>query len=170
MNIPTPQGMRALGHSLGEALPAAGAGALVIGFEGELGAGKTTLVGGMLNALGVAGPVRSPTYTLVEPYEIAGRQLYHLDLYRLADPSEVEGLGVRDLLGPEAVLLIEWPSRGEGWLPLADLKVEIEYLPAGSSGGTGAAPDAAPGRVLTLRAGSSTGEQLVERLLAAMSQ
>jgi len=103
------------GVALAEALPAAD---MVIYLQGELGAGKTTLVRGVLRALGHRGRVPSPTYTLVEPYELPGRLLQHLDLYRIADSSELSYLGVRDLTG---TLFIEWPERGEGRLPAADL-------------------------------------------------
>lgn len=156
LNIATPEEMRAVGHALGHALIGTGEDALVIAVEGELGAGKTTLVSGVLRAAGIAGPVRSPTYTLIEPYESSGRLIYHLDLYRLADPGEVEALGVRDLLTSSAVLLIEWPSRGRGRLPAADLSVEIQYS---------AAPSA--GRLLTLLAGSAAGDKLVQLIVAA---
>jgi len=193
------QEMHALGSALGNALRCTlpRAGALVVGFEGELGAGKTTLVQGVLNALGVTGVIRSPTYTLIEAYEAAGRRLYHLDLYRLAGADEVEALGLRDLLEDTAVLLIEWPARGAGFLPSADLEIGIEYpdeYPGDgerrddkSGLGSGCAADGSVkdgpatkgrgmlgfdgnGRVLTLRAGSSAGTQLIERLLAATSQ
>jgi len=168
--------MQALGQALGQSLPDGGTGALVIGFEGELGAGKTTLVQGVLRALGARGAIRSPTYTLIEPYELGERRLYHLDLYRLAEPGEAEALGLRDLLEPSSVLLIEWPSRGAGWLPPADLAIDIEY--AGATGarqgspapGTDAGDEAGAARTLTLKAGSSAGEQLIERLLVATSQ
>jgi tRNA threonylcarbamoyladenosine biosynthesis protein TsaE len=159
LNVATAEQMRALGQALGGALVAAGAGALVVAIEGELGAGKTTLVSGVLKAAGVSGAVRSPTYTLIEPYELAGKQFYHLDLYRLADPREVEGLGIRDLLAASAVLLIEWPSRGKGMLPPADLSLEIEYQSQAESG-----------RLLGLRSGSSAGDKLVEQILAAKSE
>lgn len=123
--------MRLLGQALGRALLAAATQPLVIAIQGELGAGKTTLVSGILNAVGVPGPVRSPTYTLIEPYEARGRHFFHLDLYRLADPQEVEALGIRDLLTSDAVLLIEWPERGAGAVPLADLAISIRYPEAG---------------------------------------
>jgi tRNA threonylcarbamoyladenosine biosynthesis protein TsaE len=155
--------MRTLGRALGAALRTAGSGALVIGIEGELGAGKTTLVGGILAALGVTGAIRSPTYTLIEPYEAAGLQLYHIDLYRLNSAREVEALGIRDLLDARAVLLIEWPSRGAGALPTEDLSVAIEYQ------GPTAAGDAQR-RLLTAQAHSSAGDKLLEQILAATSE
>lgn len=126
--------MRAAGRALSDAVRATTGAALVITLQGELGAGKTTLVSGVLGALGIAGPVRSPTYTLIEPYEAAGLRIYHLDLYRLIDAQEVEALGVRDLLDANAVLLIEWPERGEGALPSADLAITISYSSAGAEG------------------------------------
>jgi tRNA threonylcarbamoyladenosine biosynthesis protein TsaE len=94
VNVATADDMRALGRALGSALLTATGGALVIGIEGELGAGKTTLVSGILASVGVAGAIRSPTYTLIEPYEAAGLQLYHIDLYRLSGAREVEALGI----------------------------------------------------------------------------
>ena len=98
----------------------------VVYLEGSLGAGKTTLVRGLLRALGVSGSVRSPTYTLVEPYAPpAGPPLFHLDLYRLADPEELEMLGHRELLEPGSLVLVEWPVRGEGWLPAPDLVLSL---------------------------------------------
>lgn len=109
-------------------------GALVF-LHGDLGAGKTTLVRGLLRAYGVSGAVRSPTYTLIEPYEVAvgpsQRRLYHLDLYRLADPEELEYLGWQELLADGGLLLIEWPERGAGWLPAPDLRLSITMQPPG---------------------------------------
>lgn len=95
--------------------------------QGDLGTGKTTLVRGILRGFGHTGPVRSPTYTLLEPYELAAVRLYHLDLYRLGDPQELEYLGLRDLLNGQGLFLVEWPERGQGALPLPDLTIRIEH-------------------------------------------
>ncbi len=104
---------------------------VVIGLSGELGAGKTTLVRALLRRLGVTGTVRSPTYTLIEPYRAQGIDVAHLDLYRLADADELEMLGLRDLLVPGQWLLVEWPGRGHGVLPAPDLTVELSVAGAG---------------------------------------
>ncbi|MFP4061160.1 MAG: tRNA (adenosine(37)-N6)-threonylcarbamoyltransferase complex ATPase subunit type 1 TsaE, partial [Halochromatium sp.] len=98
----------------------------LIYLRGDLGAGKTTLVRGLLRGLGYQAPVRSPTYTLIEPYEAVEPPVVHLDLYRLADPEELEYLGLRDLLERPGLILVEWPERGAGALPPADLELLIE--------------------------------------------
>lgn len=113
----------ALGGRLGLALLPG----VIVFLEGDLGAGKTTLTRGVLRVHGHKGAVKSPTYTLCEPYEVeGGQQFCHLDLYRLSDPEELEFLGLRDYLAGNAILLIEWPSRGDGWLPPADLQILLE--------------------------------------------
>lgn len=135
--------MRALGARLARAIVAADvAGPLVVGLTGDLGAGKTTLVGGLLSALGHEGTARSPTYTLIEPYELAGRDVNHCDLYRLRDPSELDELGIRDLLTPRSLLLVEWPERAEGRLGMPDLSLTLAYLDGGRSLDLAAATDA----------------------------
>ncbi len=99
----------------------------IVYLRGDLGAGKTTLVRGLLRGLGYQGAVRSPTYTLIEPYDAIEPAVVHLDLYRLADPEELDYLGLRDLLERPGLILIEWPERGTGALPPADLEVMIEH-------------------------------------------
>jgi tRNA threonylcarbamoyladenosine biosynthesis protein TsaE len=114
----------AFGGRLATARPS-GEALATIYLSGDLGAGKTTLARGFLRACGVSGPVRSPTYTLVEVYETPTISIVHLDLYRLLDPSEIEPLGLREWARPGHVWLIEWPERGEGQLPLPDLSVTL---------------------------------------------
>jgi len=103
----------------------------VIYLTGDLGAGKTTLARGFLRALGVTGAVRSPTYTLVEVYEVGALTAVHLDLYRLRDPSELDNLGLREWAGPGHIWLVEWPERGSDRLPGADLVVRLTAGPNG---------------------------------------
>ncbi len=97
--------------------------------QGNLGAGKTTLCRGVMRGFGYEGAVKSPTYTLVEPYEMEQASVYHFDLYRLGDPEELDFLGVRDYFDSPSLCLIEWPDRGKGFLPAADIILSIEYLP-----------------------------------------
>lgn len=127
-------------------------GALVISLSGELGAGKTTLVRGLLRCLGVQGAVKSPSYTLVEPYQVGGRLICHLDLYRIGDPEELEFLGLRDYLAGAEAMLVEWPERAKGVLPAPDLVLRLAY--------------AGTGRDLYLRAGSARGEQILNRMMS----
>jgi len=126
-------------------------GALVIGLTGDLGAGKTTLVGGLLTELGHDGAVRSPTYTLIEPYCLAGRDVNHCDLYRLRHPSELDDLGLRDLATPGSLLLVEWPERAEGRLGVPDLSIQLGYLD--------------DGRTVEITAGSEAGRRVLARIV-----
>jgi tRNA threonylcarbamoyladenosine biosynthesis protein TsaE len=154
LSVASAAAMRELGTALGDALLASTGTAQCVAIEGDLGAGKTTLVSGVLFAAGIAGPVRSPTYTLIEPYEARGRSIYHMDLYRLVHPSELEPLGVRDLLTPNSILLIEWPSRAGSRLPPLDVSIEIGYRDP---------PEA--GREVQIEAISALGTEVLARLL-----
>lgn len=140
------QAQVAFGEILGNVLQGRGR----IYLEGDLGAGKTTLARGVLRAYGYQGAVKSPTYTLVEPYELSGQRLYHLDLYRLSDPEELEFIGGRDMLADDALCLVEWPSRGEGWLPTPDIRLQLAVIE--------------PGRRACLSACSDVGERVLTTL------
>jgi tRNA threonylcarbamoyladenosine biosynthesis protein TsaE len=120
----TPEQTRAWGARLAHALPA-GADWGVAYLSGELGVGKTTLARGFLAALGLEADARSPTYTLLECYPLGQRTVVHVDLYRLDDPAEIEALGLRDLACPGHLWLVEWPERGVGHLPPADVRILI---------------------------------------------
>lgn len=122
----------------------------VVFLQGNLGAGKTTLVRGFLRGLGYTGIVKSPTYTLVEPYEIADHKVFHFDLYRLNDPQELAEIGLRDYLADPSICLIEWPEQGGKWLPIADLTCYIRSLDSG--------------RQLAMTANTPCGQQIVTKL------
>jgi len=126
------------------------ASAFCIHLTGDLGAGKTTFVRGLLHALGHTGNVKSPTYALVEHYTIAQRQIYHFDLYRLSDPEELLYLGIEEYFSANNLTLIEWPEQGKGVLPEPDLLVALQYQPAG--------------RHVNLTAYSDTAGQICEKL------
>lgn len=146
LELPDEAAQVALGTRLGRAC---GTDALVF-LRGELGAGKTTLTRGLLRALGHAGAVKSPTYTLIEPYDLPAGRVNHLDLYRIGDPGELEYLGLGELFDVRALTLVEWPERGKGGLPTPDLDVTIEHRPAG--------------RRVTIEATSRHGIDILKRL------
>ena len=149
LSIPSGEAMEALGARLAHCL----AGPVLVFLRGPLGAGKTTLVRGLLRARGHEGPVKSPTYTLVESYPGADWDIHHFDLYRLGDAGELEYMGIRDFLDGGAVGLVEWPERGAGVLPKADLELELAY--------------AGEGREVTIRALSPEGERIAACLRQA---
>jgi len=120
-DVPTEAAMLDLGSSLATRLH----GDELVVLEGELGAGKTTFARGVLRGLGYCGHVKSPTYTLIEPYELADGTVYHLDLYRIVDPQELDFIGFTELLGERAIKLIEWPERAGARLPRPDAVIRI---------------------------------------------
>ncbi|MCP5018285.1 MAG: tRNA (adenosine(37)-N6)-threonylcarbamoyltransferase complex ATPase subunit type 1 TsaE [Ketobacter sp.] len=135
-----------LGQQLALQLRAGG----VLYLQGDLGAGKTTLSRGIIQSLGHSGAVKSPTYTLVEPYELPGLRVFHFDLYRLADPEELEFIGIRDYFDPGTVCIIEWPDRGGDMIPPPDLVLRLEKQ--------------GNGRLASLVANSAAGQTMLGRL------
>ncbi|TLU65835.1 tRNA (adenosine(37)-N6)-threonylcarbamoyltransferase complex ATPase subunit type 1 TsaE [Thalassotalea litorea] len=124
---------------------------MVVFLNGDLGAGKTTLTRGFVQGMGHNGNVKSPTYTLVEPYELEPYRVFHFDLYRLADPEELEYMGIRDYFQPFCFSFIEWPEKGTGILPAEDLIIDLEYVEQQ--------------RRITLVAKSVNGEQIINKLV-----
>lgn len=111
--------------------PPSGTPCRIIELSGDLGSGKSTFARGALRALGVTGAIKSPSYTLLETYELPGVEALHLDLYRLNDPEELENLGLADYFRPDTLWLIEWPEKGAGRLPQPDLRFEFSILDGG---------------------------------------
>ncbi len=144
--LPDEAATLALGAALAECLVPG----LSVHLRGELGAGKTTLVRGVLRALGHKGPVKSPTYALVEVYEVSRLHLHHFDFYRFRDPREWIEAGFRESFNGQVVSLIEWPERAAGQLPPADIEIELE-----TSGCE---------RNASLRSSSPTGQQCLAQL------
>ncbi len=145
--IPNADSQEAFGRRLAGLLP----DRCLVFLHGDLGTGKTSLVRGILRGLGHQGAVRSPTYTLIEPYELGERTAFHLDLYRLADPRELDYLGLRDLFAEDSLVFVEWAERGAAAMPPADLEICLAHVPAG-------------GRALSIDAGSAIGAQVVAAL------
>ena len=145
--LPDPESTDTLAHQVVAALPEAPNGWLIL-LEGELGSGKSTLARAMLRDYGHEGPVPSPTYTLVEPYSFQDFNAYHIDLYRIADTSELEFLGWSDL--DEGLRLVEWPERAPGLYAAADVLISLSY--------------AGQGRVAELSAQSTRGAELLRSL------
>lgn len=141
---------------LGIALAAHAPEALEVHLRGELGAGKSTLVRACLRALGHTGPVPSPTYTLVEAYRTERRAVQHLDLYRLADPEELEYIGWRDYVAEVAIRFIEWPERAAGFLGDPDLDVQLVLREEGRS--------------VAIRSGSVVGTAVLRAVAAEWSE
>ena len=146
-NLPDEAATGALARRVAGALQGGG---LVIYLDGPLGAGKTSFARALLTACGVGERIKSPTYSLVEGYAAQGRPAWHLDLYRIADPGELEWLGLDALAESAALVLVEWPERGAGALPAADLQLRLSY--------------AGTGRQALLQACTARGERLFEQL------
>ena len=122
----------------------------------DLGTGKTTLVRGVLRALGYQGAVKSPTYTLLEEYSLSGREIIHFDLYRLIDPEELDLIGIRDYFNGKTRCFVEWPDRGRGYLPPEDLVIRISHR--------------VTGREVRISAASDSGREIIGSIQTALCQ
>lgn len=114
------------GATLAAAMQTRFEGHALVFLRGQLGAGKTTLVRGLLHALGHSGSVKSPTYTLLEPYSLGEIAVYHFDLYRVADAAELGFVGIDEIVDGDGLKLFEWPEKAAGWLPAADVEISLE--------------------------------------------
>jgi tRNA threonylcarbamoyladenosine biosynthesis protein TsaE len=150
--LPDEAATRALGAMLADCLPKALRPAAVIYLEGDLGAGKTTLVGGLLRKVGAGETAKSPTYTLVEPHVVSGLNLYHFDFYRFNLPEEFLDAGLGEYFDDQGLCLVEWPDRAQPYLPAADLRIRLELDGAG--------------RRASIAADSERGRQWLTRLSA----
>ncbi|MDJ0813577.1 MAG: tRNA (adenosine(37)-N6)-threonylcarbamoyltransferase complex ATPase subunit type 1 TsaE [Woeseiaceae bacterium] len=146
-DLPEPESTDQFARRVSGALPANTAGWTLL-LEGDLGSGKSTFARALIRALGHQGAVPSPTYTLIEPYDVSGRVIYHVDLYRVTEESELRYLGWTDL--EDGLRLVEWPDRSPGLASRADLRLSLEY--------------ADPGRTATLEGLSDRGRALVTAL------
>ena len=142
--------------NVGAALAPALAGGMVVALQGDLGAGKTTLARGVLRALGVEGPIKSPSYALVEHYPLSSIYFYHLDFYRFDNPAEWDTAGLAECFRADSVCLIEWPERVASLLPPLDLTLALSLAPATRDG-----------RTLVAHAGSEAGERCLSAIEAA---
>jgi len=146
----------AMGNTLAQLIKDELKKGVIVYLHGDLGAGKTTLTRGFVQGMGHKGNVKSPTYTLVEPYELNAWNVYHFDLYRLADPEELEYIGIRDYFEENSCCFIEWPEKGEGLLPKPDLIITIEYVGAQ--------------RQITLESKTELSQLLVDKMLELPNQ
>jgi tRNA threonylcarbamoyladenosine biosynthesis protein TsaE len=117
----------AMGKRLAELVKSELQQGITVYLNGDLGAGKTTLTRGFVQGMGHVGNVKSPTYTLVEPYDLGEWQVYHFDLYRLADPEELEYMGIRDYFSERSCSFIEWPEKGSGMIAAPDMVIDLAY-------------------------------------------
>ena len=165
----------ALGASLAEALlamaPEVRRQGCNIGLMGDLGAGKTSLVRALLRRAGVAGAVKSPTYALLEPYELSRLNFYHFDFYRFKVPEEFQDRGFAEYFGRGAVCLVEWPERAAGVMPPIDLSISLQVEAAPGPGDPASAhhaeTGAQPARNARLLAGTEIGERCLQELTGA---
>lgn len=153
--LPEERDTIAMGMALGSNLPAG----FIAFFKGELGAGKTTFIRAMLQGLGFSGKVKSPTFTIVEEYELEKGPLFHFDFYRLSDPEELEYIGIFEYFRENAIVLIEWPEKGKGFLPNPDLILDFSVPDM---------PD--KGRILAMESHSEKGDRILASINKNQSQ